>query len=250
MDNFIGIAIVCLFSSINFSYCIPMIDQTPRRFFDFPKICNFGGFKRRSLSMISVSIEHTPDTDSTQQFWSPLNYTDISKRAERHFADTKTTQSDSSITNIYLVPKSSFEEFKRCNVSSLSLSIMDAMGLGQSLMKVPSLVGGGSKLHVIPVLKPIDSLVPEFIVENITVLFYDNDALVTDGSFSAKNHKLFDSIWASAVFQSSSSSYVNDSSANNSYSTTDYNFVMFNNSQLSPTVADALSLSWALNTYK
>jgi hypothetical protein len=102
-------------------------------------------------------------------------------------------------------------------------------------------------------VKPItvsDPSVPQFIVENMTVLFYDHDALVTDGSFSTKNHKLFDSIWASANFpssSSSSSSCANDSSTNN---TTDYNFVMFNNSQLSPAVADALSLSWALNSYK
>lgn len=251
----INILAACLISLINFGSCIPIVDQISRGFLNFPRICNFG-FKRRSLhsfSSVCVNIENSLHTDSIlkqTQFWSPLNYSEISKRAERHFADSTTSQSDSCITTIYLVPKSSFEEFKRCNVSSLSLSILDTMGVGHSLMKVPTLVNGGSKLHTIPVVKPItvsDSSVPQFIVENMTVLFYDHDALVTDGSFSTKNHKLFDSIWASANFQSSSPSCANDSSTNN---TTDYNFVMFNNSQLSPAVADALSLSWALNSYK
>ena len=238
------ILVAHLISLINVGYGIIPIGVSMRRFFNFPR-------NQILRATNSGAIKESECTLQQTSFWPKLNYTEISNRADRNFVDTKINQ---SVTNVYLVPKSSFEEFKRCNISSFSLSILDAMGLGQSLLKVPALVNGGSKLYVIPVLKPIsvnDSSVPPFIVENITVLFYDNDALITDGSFSVKNLKVFDSIWTSAIFQSSSpSSNGSDQMGNNSFATTDYNFVMFNHSQLSPAVADALCLSWALSTYK
>lgn len=196
------------------------------------KLISSRRFLHIPLFLVS-SGDESPIGIRSETFWGKLNYVDISKRSEQIFSDGI----QNGTRNVFLVPKSAFVEFKDRNVSSLAQKVLDITG--QSLSKFPAAVGGFKLLSI-----PTVSLSGDDIFgSNFTALFYDDGALTVGN----KNvHKVFDSIWSSALL-SPSTPAANESSLQDG---TSINFLFFNHSKVPEVTANALSLSWALNSYK
>jgi len=193
-----------------------------------------------SLLLLKSTIE-VSEFDPKSTFWAPQQFVLQSKRAENRFIDI--TAENLSIVNIFVVPKSTFSKFVSENVTTTTQEIMSILGQPLSTFPAPS---GSCKLLALP-LNSSGQKTDIASWNSINVLFYDD---ITVSPISPR-FKVFDSAWSSTIFREiEGNKTINNCNVEGFPDFTSFNFLYANFSQLPPSIADDLCLSFALHSYK